>query len=172
MAGRSGRAGQGKNGRENYRKRLRKNGIELGGRDGQAGQECVQVQDSGRRAGRLVEMPDGRKGISLQAMADPLDPRREDLPEDSALWQTVLEFTFKKKKQYGDLFYILHGFRGMGTRIKRTVKGNYVFRPEIDPAGKLAWEDEGEYVRAKKQWLAPREKVVLAALEELKMIKG
>jgi len=104
-------------------------------------------------------------------MAEPVDPRKNDMPEDSKWWELLLVETHRNKNIYKDLFYILHGFRAKGTRIKKNSRGEYILRPEYRTDG-TAWESEKEYTEDKQRWLEPRADLIKKALKKLKMITG
>jgi len=90
------------------------------------------------------------------------DPR-EDLKQDSKLWFILLQKAYAKNH---DLYCELCGFRCMGTRLKKTTKGRYVLRPDIDPTGELAWKSQEDYDQA-KQRLQPYSSQIAKILEEL-----
>jgi hypothetical protein len=79
-----------------------------------------------------------------------VDPR-PDLADDSELWTRLLELAEAEDRMFAGT---LHGFRCMGTRIKRGQKG-YILRPDIDPTGDTAWTSQNEYAEMKEEWLRP-----------------
>lgn len=91
-----------------------------------------------------------------------VDPR-PDLKSDSKLWTKLLQLA---KEMDPDLAGVLHGFRCEGTRIKKGIKG-YALRPDIDPAGKLAWESRKEYSVTSNKWLRPHQKEIVDLLKKL-----
>lgn len=93
------------------------------------------------------------------AVTDP----RPDLAEDSELWTQLLALAETEDRM---LAGALHGFRCMGTRIKRGQKG-YVLRPDVDPTGNLAWPSQEEYEGAKEEWLRPYVRKIAELLKKL-----
>jgi hypothetical protein len=77
-----------------------------------------------------------------------VDPR-PDLADDSELWTRLLELAEAEDRMFAGT---LHGFRCLGTRIKRGRNG-YVLRPDIDPTGDTAWTSQREEM--KEEWLRP-----------------
>lgn len=90
------------------------------------------------------------------------DPR-PDLVTDSKLWTKLLQLA---KKESPNLAGVLHGFRCEGTRIKKGQKG-YALRPDIDPAGNLAWISKREYDKEKQKWLNPYRQKIVQLLKKL-----
>lgn len=91
------------------------------------------------------------------------DPR-PDLLEDHQLWTRLLELAMEKHGE--ELAGILNGFRCGGTRIREGKKG-YVLRPDIDPAGNVAWQSAEEYEKMKAKYLEQWRNEVAALLKEL-----
>lgn len=91
------------------------------------------------------------------------DPR-PDLKEDSRLWHKLLKLAYEKNK---NLAGVLHGFRCMGTRIKK-VGDDWVLRPQIDLTGNLAWSSEDDYRENATIWLQPYRNEVIELLSQLK----
>lgn len=81
-----------------------------------------------------------------------LDPRHFDMAEDSELWTRLITQAQLINKE---LAANLQGMRSFGTRIRKTDKGNYVLRPEIDLQGHTAWLNQAEYDCARDRWLKP-----------------
>lgn len=94
-----------------------------------------------------------------QALTDP----RPDLAEDSELWAKLFDLA-QKEAPY--LATTLHGFRCMGTRIRRGRAG-YVLRPDVDPTGDRAWENFKEYEEMRNRWLRPHAGKVAELLRRL-----
>jgi len=94
--------------------------------------------------------------VTTEEVKDP----REDLRQDSKLWVELLK---KARSRNYDLYCELHGFRCMGTRIKRTQRGKYVLRPDIGPD---AWKSQEDYEKT-KQRLYPHLETIAGILEEL-----
>lgn len=105
------------------------------------------------------------------------DPR-PDLTEDSVLWSRLLALAKEETEQLkgkttveqdrtGDFFKVLHGFRGAGTRLKKSDSGKYVLRPDIDPTGKQAWMSQQEYEQFRDRYLKPWKDVLVRVLEKL-----
>lgn len=90
------------------------------------------------------------------------DPR-PDLKEDHLLWNRLLR---QAKQINEELGMILHGLRCGGTRIRK-VKGWYVLRPDVDPAGKVAWEKQEDYEELRDKYLMPHVNVMKELMKQL-----
>jgi len=101
------------------------------------------------------------------------DPR-PDLAEDSALWSLLLEIARGTNLQ---LAANLHGFRCIGTRLKRNRKWGLVMEPILPGKGAEAgarakeagittsdvtgWQDRDDYKAASQKYLRPYHKELL-----------
>ena len=85
--------------------------------------------------------------IAKQDFASKINDPRADLAGDSNQW---IDFLTLARKIYGDEFYyLMHGFRCCGLRIRTSEKG-YILRPEVDPEGRIGfYPDEYEGMRDK-----------------------
>ena len=97
------------------------------------------------------------------------DPR-PDLTEDTVLWSIVLDVARETNPQ---LAANLHGFRCIGTRLKRNKKWGLVMEP-ILPDGKVGagaaaginsdvtdWQDRDDYKAMAQKYLRPYHKELL-----------
>jgi hypothetical protein len=112
-----------------------------------------------------------RKGRFIMALS--MDPR-PDLAEDSALWSLLLEIARGTNLQ---LAANLHGFRCIGTRLKRNRKWGLVMEPILPGKGAEAgarakeagittsdvtgWQDRDDYKAASQKYLRPYHKELL-----------
>lgn len=90
------------------------------------------------------------------------DPR-PDIKIDHLLWNRLLR---QANQINEELAMILHGLRCGGTRIRK-VKGWYVLRPDVDPAGKVAWEKKEDYEQLRDKYLKPHLNVVIELMKKL-----
>lgn len=87
------------------------------------------------------------------------DPR-PDLAEDSTLWSLVLSVACEINPQ---LAANLHGFRCIGTRLKRNKKWGLVMEPILPGKGAEAeinsdvtdWQNQEDYKAAAQEYLRP-----------------
>lgn len=87
---------------------------------------------------------------------------------DHHLWVPILEVT--KKVEY-KLYDRLYFFRLMGTAIVENKKGDFVFRPNIDPEGNVAWKSMEQYMAFRK-YLEPYKNKIAMLLKLLRQKYG
>jgi hypothetical protein len=87
------------------------------------------------------------------------DPR-PDMANDSSDWVRFLKTCYNISP---DLYYLLHGFRCMGTRLLRG-QHSYILRPEITGQG---WENTAHYERVRDKELEPWRGQVVEVLRGL-----
>ena len=92
------------------------------------------------------------------------DPR-PDLVEDSVLWSLLLNVARETNSQ---LAANLHGFRCIGTRLKRNKKWGLVIEPILPEGGEggtesgvTGWQDRDDYKAASQKYLRPYHKELL-----------
>ena len=98
-----------------------------------------------------------------------LDPR-QDLQQDSLLWDKLLRAAASEPEAAGELVTLeqrLRFFRCMGTRLVRAPNGSMVMRPDIDPTGHAAWRSQEEYATEREKWLLPKAVQLAALLKQL-----
>jgi hypothetical protein len=122
---------------------------------------------SGKSEGESVSQADKRQ-ISL--LDKPVDVRlttdpRPDLTDDHHLWN---DFSYLAAQRDEMLAGVLHGFRCMGTRLRKNSDGKFVLRPDIDSDGNRTWESHDAYNAAKERWLAGYRKEIVALLDGLR----
>lgn len=91
-----------------------------------------------------------------------IDPRT-DLKEDHPLWNRLLSLASGVDIE---LAQVLHGLRCGGTRLRK-LKGFFVLRPDVDPAGRVAWEKQEDYEELRDKYLKPRMDEVVDLLKRL-----
>jgi hypothetical protein len=98
-----------------------------------------------------------------------MDPRKDDLPDDSPLW--ILLFTLIRKHLPKDKTFLglIIGFRGMGCRIRKVDGGSLKLRPTIDPTGRTGFESNDEYKKYCERWLKPYFDRLIDLLKLLRM---
>ncbi len=118
------------------------------------------------------------------AKATICDPR-PDLYEDSTLWSLVLEIAHKTNPQ---LAANLHGFRCIGTRLKRSRKWGLVMEPilpgdEVETGGEVGgeektkiratlgnetgWQDRNDYKKTAQEYLRPYHKELIELFKKI-----
>lgn len=113
-----------------------------------------------------VQQPDKRqislsdKPVNEKLVTDP----RPDLSDDHHLWNDLLYIAAQKNEM---LAGVLHGFRCMGTRIRKNRDGKFVLRADIDSDGNRAWESQGQYDEARDYWLKGYRNEVVELLGQL-----
>jgi hypothetical protein len=87
------------------------------------------------------------------------DPRTEDLPEDSLLWDYLLQASFDFDAGSADgLFGCLHGLRCLGARLERALWGIRLVPGELG---------RGQYSALRQRYLMPQAEVLEGLLAEL-----
>lgn len=103
--------------------------------------------DFGQRLRQVIEETKNPKTISPTPVKWS-DPREDDLPEDSAAWSDFMVYFAHDQ----ELFSLMNTIRACGTRLERG-KAFYKIKPIIDPTGRTGWENEDDYLSAKKEML-------------------
>lgn len=99
------------------------------------------------------------------------DPR-PDLAEDSTLWSLVLSVACEINPQ---LAANLHGFRCIGTRLKRNKKWGLVMEPILPGPGAGSgtdaeitdWQDRDDYKAMSQKYLRPYHKELLELFKKI-----
>lgn len=92
------------------------------------------------------------------------DPR-PDMVDDHHLWSDLLYLAAQRDEI---LASILHGFRCMGTRLRRNKDGALVLRADIDSDGNRAWQSQAAYDDARDRWLDGYRKEIVELLRQLR----
>lgn len=104
-------------------------------------------------------------------MALTVDPR-PDLAEDSTLWSLVLSVACETNPQ---LAANLHGFRCIGTRLKRNRRWGLVMEPILPGPGTglgtdaeiTDWQDRDDYKAMSQKYLRPYHKELLELFKKI-----
>lgn len=90
------------------------------------------------------------------------DPRVDDLPLDHELWERALSIAWEKAGRsytFGNVYWILHGFRALGAEL---VEGETMLRLR---RGEI---DADEYALDREQYLEPNTELIRRILEQAK----
>lgn len=91
------------------------------------------------------------------------DPRADDLPDDSEPWKNLLQAA---QSHNSPLLYVLHGFRCMGARLRRTVSCWQIYY-DADASG---FANEAEFNSEYRKWFNPGDDLLSRADSEINKI--